>query len=108
MNDVADNNPKLLQELLVLWDNYVLENGVIPLQPELGEYIEALDEQMTVSFTYFTCIIAVLTFCRRKDGWNTNSGNPGLSRTQRNSSQTRHDSRGWTGRQLSRLHSQLS
>lgn len=51
MNDVADNNPKLLQELLVLWDNYVLENGVIPLQPELGEYIEALDEQMTVSFT---------------------------------------------------------
>jgi arylsulfatase len=38
-----------LQELLVLWDNYVLENGVIPLQPELGEYIEALDEQMTVS-----------------------------------------------------------
>ncbi|OBT58158.1 hypothetical protein VE04_01124 [Pseudogymnoascus sp. 24MN13] len=47
VNDLADENPKLLQELLVLWDNYVLENGVIPLQPELGEYIEALDEQMT-------------------------------------------------------------
>jgi hypothetical protein len=37
----------LLTELLVLWDQYVLENGVIPLQPEMGEYVEALEGQMT-------------------------------------------------------------
>lgn len=49
VNDLADSEPEILKELLRLWDNYVLENGVIPLQPELGEYIEALEGQMTVS-----------------------------------------------------------
>ncbi|KAI9739924.1 MAG: hypothetical protein M1818_004980 [Claussenomyces sp. TS43310] len=47
INDLAEEKPEKLKELLTLWDQYVLENGVIPLQPELGEYIEALDEQMT-------------------------------------------------------------
>ena len=36
-NDLAGEKPDILKELLVLWDQYVLENGVIPLQPELGE-----------------------------------------------------------------------
>ncbi|TVY56389.1 Arylsulfatase [Lachnellula cervina] len=47
VNDLADDNSKLLTELLVLWDQYVMENGVIPLQPEMGEYVEALEGQMT-------------------------------------------------------------
>jgi arylsulfatase A-like enzyme len=47
VNDVADENTEMLTELLVLWDQYVLENGVISLQPEMGEYVEALEGQMT-------------------------------------------------------------
>jgi arylsulfatase A-like enzyme len=47
VHDLAEEKPDLLKELLVLWDQYVLENGVIPMQPELGEYVEALEEQMT-------------------------------------------------------------
>lgn len=49
IDNLAEERAEVLKELLTLWDQYVLENGVIPLQPELGEYIEALDEQMTVS-----------------------------------------------------------
>lgn len=49
VHDLADEYPEKLKELLTLWDQYVLENGVIPLQPELGEYVEALDGQMTES-----------------------------------------------------------
>ncbi|KAM0471956.1 hypothetical protein ACHAPX_009092 [Trichoderma viride] len=47
VNDLAEQEPEILKTLLVLWDQYVLENGVIPMQPELGEYVEALEEQMT-------------------------------------------------------------
>jgi len=47
VTDVAEENTKLLTELLVLWDQYVMENGVIPLQPEMGDYVEALEGQMT-------------------------------------------------------------
>jgi arylsulfatase len=49
VRDLAEEQPDVLKELLALWDQYVLENGVIPLQPELGEYVEALEGQMTVS-----------------------------------------------------------
>lgn len=47
VNDLAEQMPEKLKELLVHWDQYVLENGVIPMQPELGEYVEALEGQMT-------------------------------------------------------------
>ncbi len=47
VDDLAEQEPEILKELLVLWDQYVLENGVIPMQPELGEYVEALEGQMT-------------------------------------------------------------
>ena len=47
VHDLAEEKPELLKELLALWDQYVLENGVIPMQPELGEYVEALEGQMT-------------------------------------------------------------
>lgn len=47
VDDLAEQEPEILKELLVHWDQYVMENGVIPMQPELGEYVEALEGQMT-------------------------------------------------------------
>lgn len=47
--DLADENPKKLEELLVHWENYVKDCGVVPLQPELGTYVVAMEEQMPVS-----------------------------------------------------------
>jgi arylsulfatase A-like enzyme len=38
-----------LKELMVHWERYVLECGVVPLQPELGTYVVATEEQMPVS-----------------------------------------------------------
>lgn len=49
IHDLADLNPSKLEELLVHWDDYVRECGVIPLQPELGAYLDATEEQMPVS-----------------------------------------------------------
>ncbi|KAF2105432.1 alkaline-phosphatase-like protein [Lophiotrema nucula] len=45
-DDLADKEPKILKELLKLWDQYVLETGVVPLAPELGKWIQACEEQM--------------------------------------------------------------
>jgi hypothetical protein len=68
VRDLAEEQPDVLKELLALWDQYVLENGVIPLQPELGEYVEALEGQMTVS-----AIVAYLLRCEpdlgQEQGW---------------------------------------
>lgn len=49
IHDLADRNSAKLDELLEHWDNYVKECGVVPLQPELGAYLEATEEQMQVS-----------------------------------------------------------
>ncbi|KAF4308654.1 Sulfatase [Botryosphaeria dothidea] len=46
IHDLADKEPEKLKELLKLWDNYVLETGVIPLAPELGHFLKATEEQM--------------------------------------------------------------
>lgn len=35
-----------MKEMLKLWDLYVLETGVVPLAPELGEWLQATEEQM--------------------------------------------------------------
>ena len=35
-----------LEELLAHWEKYVEECGVVPLQPELGTYVLAMEEQM--------------------------------------------------------------
>ena len=32
--------------MIKMWDQYVLETGVIPLAPALGNWIEAMEEQM--------------------------------------------------------------
>lgn len=46
IHDLADQEPERLRELLKLWDQYVLETGVIPLAPELGNWMQAMEEQM--------------------------------------------------------------
>ena len=46
VHDVAEDFPEVLAELLKLWDQYVVETGVVPLNPTLGEYITATEEQM--------------------------------------------------------------
>lgn len=45
--DLAQQYPEKLTELLELWEKYVEEVGVIPLQPEQGRmFHEAVEEQM--------------------------------------------------------------
>lgn len=46
VHDLAEQHPEKLKEMLKLWDQYVLETGVIPLSPELGEYIAETEAQM--------------------------------------------------------------
>ncbi|KAL9106851.1 MAG: hypothetical protein Q9227_008184 [Pyrenula ochraceoflavens] len=46
VRDISAQFPEVLKDLLKLWDQYVIETGVIPLNPSLGEYIAATEEQM--------------------------------------------------------------
>ncbi|KAF7358491.1 Alkaline phosphatase-like, alpha/beta/alpha [Mycena venus] len=45
-DDLSSVHPDKLAHLIKLWDQYVLETGVIPLSPALGEYIAATELQM--------------------------------------------------------------
>lgn len=49
IHDLADSQPEKLAELLDHWEQYVKECGVVPLHPEHGAYLEAVEEQMTVN-----------------------------------------------------------
>ncbi|CAM1507517.1 Fc.00g071580.m01.CDS01 [Cosmosporella sp. VM-42] len=46
VHDLSEQEPERLQALIKLWDQYVLETGVIPLSPELGQWMAAMEEQM--------------------------------------------------------------
>ncbi|EMR63894.1 hypothetical protein UCREL1_9147 [Eutypa lata UCREL1] len=46
IHDLTEQEPERLKELIKLWDQYVLETGVIPLSPDLGNWIAAMEEQM--------------------------------------------------------------
>ncbi|KAI0965353.1 alkaline-phosphatase-like protein [Xylaria arbuscula] len=46
IHDLAEQEPEKLKELIKLWDIYVLETGVIPLSPDLGNWMAAMEEQM--------------------------------------------------------------
>jgi arylsulfatase A-like enzyme len=46
VDDLAEVEPDRLKQLLKLWDQYVLETGVIPLNPDLGKFLEATEAQM--------------------------------------------------------------
>lgn len=48
IEDLAEKYPQKLNELLGHWEKYVTECGVIPLQPELGTYVIATEDQMPV------------------------------------------------------------
>ena len=48
--DLAEKYPEKVEELLKAWADYCEACGVIPLQPELGTYILATEEQMPVCF----------------------------------------------------------
>lgn len=49
IEDLAGEHPEELKELLGHWEKYVVDCGVVPLQPELGTYLVATEEQMQVS-----------------------------------------------------------
>lgn len=44
--DLSKEHPEILAELMKLWDKYVVDTGVVPMTPALGEYIAATEEQM--------------------------------------------------------------
>ncbi|KAK4569867.1 hypothetical protein LTR86_002836 [Recurvomyces mirabilis] len=46
VNDLSERDPERLQRMIKMWDQYVLETGVIPLAPALGNWIEAMEQQM--------------------------------------------------------------
>jgi arylsulfatase A-like enzyme len=46
VDDLAEKLPKTMKELLKLWDDYVLECGVVPMSPELGRYLAETEAQM--------------------------------------------------------------
>jgi arylsulfatase A-like enzyme len=46
IDDLAEKEPEKLAELMKHWESYVLDCGVVPLQPELGTYVVATEEQM--------------------------------------------------------------
>ena len=46
VHDLAEADPKRLERMIKMWDQYVLETGVIPLAPALGNWIEAMEAQM--------------------------------------------------------------
>lgn len=46
VHDLSEQHPDKLQELIKLWDQYVLETGVVSLAPDLGNFIAAMEEQM--------------------------------------------------------------
>ncbi|TVY81792.1 Arylsulfatase [Lachnellula suecica] len=46
VHDSAEQEPERLEQLVKCWDQYVLETGVIPLAPELGQWMQAMEEQM--------------------------------------------------------------
>ena len=46
-----------MKHMMKLWDQYVLETGVVPLAPEMGKWLQATEEQMTedtwISYRYW-------------------------------------------------------
>lgn len=47
IHDLAEQESDRMNVLMKLWDQYVLETGVVPLAPELGAWLHATEEQMT-------------------------------------------------------------
>ena len=46
IHDLSEQDPDRLERMIKMWDQYVLETGVVPLAPALGNWIEAMEAQM--------------------------------------------------------------
>ena len=46
IHDLAEADPERLERMIKMWDQYVLETGVVPLAPALGQWMEAMEAQM--------------------------------------------------------------
>ena len=46
VHDLAEQDPERLERMIKMWDQYLLETGVVPLAPALGNWIEAMEAQM--------------------------------------------------------------
>ncbi|KAK3069303.1 hypothetical protein LTR53_012459 [Teratosphaeriaceae sp. CCFEE 6253] len=46
VHDLAEREPERLGRMVGMWDRYVLETGVVPLAPALGEWLAATEAQM--------------------------------------------------------------
>lgn len=46
VHDLAEKDPERLDRMIKMWDQYVLETGVVPLAPALGKWVEAMEAQM--------------------------------------------------------------
>ena len=46
VHDMSESRPDIMKDMLKLWDQYVVETGVVALNPALGEFIAATEEQM--------------------------------------------------------------
>lgn len=46
IHDLAEQDPERLTRMIKMWDQYVLETGVVPLAPALGNWMEAMEAQM--------------------------------------------------------------
>jgi arylsulfatase len=85
--DLAGEDPTRLQRMIRMWDQYVLETGVIPLAPALGNWIAAMEEQMPEDASVLrsrrwgvragTCADGVA------GGWNMSIGKMGREMTRR-------------------------
>lgn len=45
IHDLATQQAEKLKELLKIWDQYVVETGVVPLNPSAGEFIAATEAE---------------------------------------------------------------
>jgi arylsulfatase len=62
--DLAEEKPEILKDLMELWEEYVLETGVVPLAPELGKWMQMCEEQMKedewIEYEYVSRQISIL------------------------------------------------
>lgn len=69
IHDLADQDPDRLQRMIKMWDQYVLETGVIPLAPALGNWIEAMEAQMPEGMSLVFHALSLLNANEVADAW---------------------------------------
>lgn len=70
VHDLADLPEHQVRKaaLLRLWDQYVLETGVVPLAPEMGKWLQATEEQMVedawMEYEYWSVVLCSFSWVR--------------------------------------------